>query len=479
MKSSPTDVTEGRYASGSFRDRDNRVVERDSRVFRCLSSKSVEDWKWLSAASCYQSLVEAGRVVPTRWLDSAEARQLGLPEGWQGYLEHDRIPFVSYPYEWSFSMLQDAALLQLDILLTCLPEGLTLKDASSYNVQWCGSSPVFIDVGSFERYEPGDSWMGYHQFCQLFLNPLLLTAHKRLDFQPWLRGSIDGIDPRQMRRILSTRDFVRHGVFRDVVIHANLIERAGRAKTSVRKDLHDSGFNRDLVLANLRRLRKIISNLTWDQESSTWADYSGDNSYSDADTEQKQAFVREAAGQSHHALVWDLGSNTGTYSRIAADFADHVVAFDVDHLVIDRLYRQTRSNGPANILPLVNNLVDPAPNLGWRNRERQTLADRSQPSLVLCLALVHHLVIHGNVRLPDLIDWLAGIGGDLIIEFVSRKDPMVQQLLVNKRDNYDDYSLERFESELNARFEVVTRLALGSGSRFLFFARHPDRSPQR
>jgi hypothetical protein len=378
-----------------------------------------------------------------------------------GLLEHERVPFVSYPYEWSFSMLRDAALLQLRLLGLALDEGLTMKDASPYNVQWRGAHPVFIDVGSFERWR-GEPWAGYRQFCALYLYPLLLQAYKGVPFQPWLRGSLEGIEPAEARALLGGRDLLRRGVLTHVVLHSRLERRhAGRP---VREELRAAGFKRELVVANVRRLEKLVRRLEWRPRASTWSGYAAA-----ADHEQKAAFVRDAA---RPGVVWDLGANDGRFARIAAERADYVLAVDGDAVVLDRLYRELRDDGDTRVQPLLADLADPSPARGWRGVERARLEDRGRPALVLCLALLHHLAITRNVPLDELVAWLRDLGAALLVEFVDPADPQAQRLLAAKRPGtHGDYTRDVFERLLREAFEVERSETLASGTRTLYLAR--------
>jgi SAM-dependent methyltransferase len=384
-----------------------------------------------------------------------------------GLLEHARVPFVSYPYEWTFSMLRDAAQLQLRLLRLALEEGLTLKDASPYNVQWRGAEPVFIDVGSFERAREGEPWAGYRQFCALYLYPLLLQAYKGVPFQPWLRGSLEGIEPAEARALFRGRDLLRRGVLTHIVLHSRLERR--NADRSVRSELREAGFKRELVVANVRRLERLVRRLEWRPRGSGWSAYGATTSYESEDAARKEAFVRAAAGE---GLVWDLGSNDGRFARIAAERADYVLALDGDAVVLDRLYRELREAGERRVQPLLVDLADPSPRRGWRCAERQTLEERGRPDFVLCLALLHHLAIARNVPLGELVDWLRALGAPLVVEFVDAADPQVQRLLAAKRPGtHGDYTRDRFESLLRAAFEVERTETLGSGTRTLYLAR--------
>jgi hypothetical protein len=385
-------------------------------------------------------------------------------------LRHERIPFVSYPYEWSFAMLRDAALLQLDLLLAALDEDLTLKDASSYNVQFVGARPVFIDVASFTRLEPGEPWIGYRQFCQLYLYPLMLHAYKGVPFHAWLRGSLDGIEPDVFRRLMSARDAFRPGVFTHVVVHGRMQQKYGGANRDIKQDLQRAGFGKALVRANVAGMRKLVAGLSAPVEASGWTSYATDNSYDQADDTEKVAFVAESVAARHARLVWDIGCNTGRYSRLAAAHADAVVSSDADHAVVDALYRALVGEGVTNVLPLVANVAHPSPGLGWRGSERQPAEARGRPDLVLCLALIHHLVISANLPLAEVIAWLHGLDARLVIEFVTKDDPMVRRLLMQTTQKHEDYEVEPFEAELGRRYAIERRTVVPSGTRILYFA---------
>lgn len=376
---------------------------------------------------------------------------------------------VSYPYEWPFGMLRDAALLELDLLLAALDEGLVLKDASPYNVQWRGSKPVFVDVGSFERLREGEPWAGYRQFCTLVLYPLMLQAYKNVPFQPWLRGALEGIEPAQMRALMGFRDRFRRGVLTNVVLHARLEGRY--ADREVKSDLKKAGFHAELIRANARKLRKLVERLRWEPGRTAWSGYGEANPYDDADAAAKEAFVRESAGLRRRKLLWDLGCNDGRYTRIAAAEADYTIAVDADAAVVEALYRALRAERSETILPLIGNVADPSPGLGWRGHERRPLAERGRPDLTLCLALVHHVSLSGNVPVRAFLDWLADLGTEVVIEFPTRDDPMVRRLLDRKGPGANpDYETDAFEHALEERWRVERREALPSRTRILYLA---------
>ncbi len=459
-----------RFDPGSFRDPDTRIFHRDGGVFRALSERALADWRQLANTRFFPRLTGQGRLVGTRETNGREA----LPEPaapWAAVLEHERLPVVSYPYEWSFGMLKDAALLQLDLTLAAIDEGMTLKDATPFNVQWIGSRPTFIDIGSFTVYEPGDPWAGYRQFCETFLYPLLLQAYRNIPFQPRLRGRLDGMTAEECRCCLSARDYLRGGVLTHVYLQAKAQARYEDSNVDARRELRAAGFGAGLIRNNVSRLRRTVEALRWAPARSSWSDYQRTHTYDEADLERKTGFVRRILQTNRRSLVWDIGCNTGVYSRLAAEHADYVVALDADQLVIERFYQALRAEAHSTILPLVADVADPSPGLGWRGRERRPLADRGAPDLLLCLALMHHVVIGRNVPLADFIAWLASFGAEVVLEFVDRADSMVERLLRNRREQPPDYSREAVETALASHFQIVARTALASGTRTVYHCR--------
>jgi hypothetical protein len=451
---------------GSFRDRDSKVFYDEHGVLRALTERGLDDWDTLAESNLYQRFSQRGQLVDSELIDGGQPEW----EGWAGLLRHERIPFVSYPYEWTYSMLRDAALLQLDLLLAGLDEQLTLKDGSPYNVQWRGTRPVFIDIGSFERLRPGEPWAGYRQFCMLYLYPLLLQTYRGLPFQPWLRGSLEGIEPSACRRMLRLRDFARRGVLSHVLLHARLEQSNGDRGGSVRRELEDAGFNAQILRANAKRLRSLVARLEARTTDSAWTKYRNANTYSEDDHARKDELVRRTARAMRPDLVWDIGCNDGRFSRIAAEHATYTVAMDQDEATVDRLYRSLVADDIRSVLPLVVDVSDPSPALGWRNRERKTLLERGSPDLTLCLAVVHHLAITGNIPLRGILEWLRSLDSAVLIEFPAREDPMVRDLLDAKRaGTHEDYCREGFEATMSEYFNIETQTSI-SETRMIFHA---------
>lgn len=399
---------------GSFRDPLSRVVVDGDRVLRVVRGRGVTDLEAAFSSGYIDQAVGSGQLVVTDRLDGAQIPS-GIVDGlgWVDespdsmmVVEHERLPVISYPYEWTFSMLRDAALLQLDVALSAFDKGLGVKDATPYNVQFKGSRPVFIDVGSFEELDPGSPWCGYRQFCEMYLNPLLLQSILGVGFQPWMRGSIGGISPVDMAALLHGRQRLHKGVLTHVVLHAR--------------------------------------------------------------SEIKERFVDEVVAAQPRELVWDLGANDGEFSRIAARNSETVIAVDADPLVIDHLYKDLRSRGDERIVPLYMDLIDSSPSQGWRGAERRDFWSRTRPDVVLALALVYHMVLPGNVPPVEVIAWLADMDAEVVLEIPHEDDPMVRRLLRAKREDLGSmYSVAAFEAAIERTFDVRRRQVLPSGTRTL------------
>jgi hypothetical protein len=456
-------------APGSFRDPLSRVYLTEGRVFRGLSAEALADFEALAASSFYAEALERGDIVGTELVADAPATL----RDWAAVLRHEPIAVVTHPYEWSFEMLRDAARLQLGLSRRALTDRLLTKDSSSYNIQFTGTKPVFIDVGSFERLRKNEPWIGYRQFCELFLNPLYIQALCDVPFQPLLRGSINGISPVAAAGLIGGRGRLQKGVLTHVRLHARAERKYADADRvrDVRGELKRAGFGPGLIEAQLRNLLKAVDGLEWKAQSSTWSEYTDRSHYTTEDLAAKDAFVARAVESvPARDLVLDLGANDGRFSRTAlVAGAGYVVAVDGDDVVVDRLYRDLRREGEQRILPLVVDLSDPSPGLGWRSHERASFVDRIRPDLTLCLAVVHHLALTNNAPLDEVVGFLADFGAPLVVEFPHRDDPMASRLLARKRDGlFDSYDVANWEKALTERFRVLTQIVLPSGTRTLY-----------
>jgi|APSaa5957512535_1039671.scaffolds.fasta_scaffold46292_2 hypothetical protein len=481
IRNEKTDVASRLKANeGSFRDPTNRVYEikldttnsGKSRIFRGLNEKELAKYTELSNEPFFQKLVNTGRVVKTEVVDATDedAKSI-LLDGWYGVLEHEAIPFVTYPYEWTFSMLKDAALLQLHLIEKSLENGWTLKDASPYNVQWVGSQPVFIDVPSFEPWIEGMPWVGYRQFCSMFLTPLMLRAHLGIDHIPLLRSYIDGIPPVEASKYFTGLNRLKKGVLSHIIFPAkveNSITKRERDNAPVQQRKVRK-FSKSMVIGLVQSLDRLIRKLTIKIEHTDWSQYDKTHSYQEPDFEAKMAFVLKHSSSSQSGHIWDIGCNTGTFSKISSEFCNQLISIDGDHNAVEKLYLSEKKNKNNNILPLVMNLSNLSPNQGWAGSERQAFDRRNKPNLILCLALIHHIRISSNIPNRMFLKWLHSLNSNVILEFVNREDEMVIKLLTNKKEQYEDYNLNEFIYEVGQFFEIKDRESLKGGKREIFF----------
>lgn len=400
---------------GSFRDPRSRVYRLGDRILRGLSDRGRADFDALAATTFYKRCQAEGTIVATKLLDGAALDG----EGWAAVLEHEPIPVVSYPYEWPFSMLQTAAILQLELVAGGLDEQISCKDGTPYNVQFVGSTPTFVDLGSFEPTAT-DAWPGYRQFCSMFLYPLMLEAYVGVSFAPWLRGSLEGITPEEASRLLRGRVGLRKGVFSHVKVQAAAAKRYAERKDPAAEVVAADGSNATIIAAVAARTAKIVGSLRPPGGPSEWSEYSDRGHYVDGSLDAKDRFVSDVLVDAEPRTVLDLGCNDGKYAEMAARHASYVVAVDADRRVVDRLYRRLQGTS-LPILPLVGDLADPSPSLGWAHAERTPLSARFSPDLVFSLALIHHLVIGRNIPIASYLDVLASYGPRHVLEIPTER----------------------------------------------------------
>ncbi len=457
--------------AGSFKDPAGRVYKVSSatggqHIVRGLNQTAGRVMEKLVDEPFFRELVDNGHVVKTVLLNGkAPHARYVMEDDWNVAVEHELVDFVTWPYEWPFSMLKDAARLHLHLLETCARNGWLLKDATPFNVQWMGARPVFIDVPSFVPWTDGEYWQGYRQFCAMFLTPLLLTAHLGIPFQPLLRSCLEGVPPDEaVKYFYGLRRFKR-GVLSHIWFPAR-VERGVRRYN--RKGRSERRQPKVILLGLLDSLKRLIGSLSYSPARSGWSQYAGSHSYDEADFERKKDFVSRHVSSHRPSLTWDIGANVGVFSRIAAEHSRMVIAIDGDQDAVELLYRDVRSSGPYNVVPLLMDISNLSPGQGWAGCERSAFDERQSPDLVLCLALVHHVRVAANVPLPLFIDWLRSLDATLILEFVGRDDEMFRMLVANKREDYADYTAENFETEIRRRFSVRDRLKLKNGLRELF-----------
>lgn len=439
---------------GSFRDPDGQVIQTGGRIFRVMSPGALGRMRRLEDCGLLAGLIEDGLLVPSRFVSAGDA---GLDAGKFGdtVIEHDRIDPILYPYEFSFGMLRDGALLTLEILKRCLDAGFVLKDATAYNIQFHNGRMVFIDILSIDDLGDGEPWYAYAQFCREFLFPLMLTAYKGLPFQHRLQGARAGVAPADIAPMFGWRDNIKTGVFRHLKLQARMEKGFKDRDVALKSKFSDAGLGKALIVALADNLEKTIKALPDEGDATHWQDYAASNTYSAEDEARKDAFVRGALEALKPARVVDIGANTGHYSGIAAETAAAVYALDSDASSVDRIYRGVANEElPQGIVPAVVDITDPSPSLGWRLAERPSVLERLDPDAFLALALVHHIRITANLPFDRFFAFLADWAKQGIVEWVDKSDRMVERMLRNRPDVYDDYTWEIFEAAIKDHFRL-------------------------
>ncbi len=441
----------------SFRDPSGHLFTRDGTLYRRLNHSYQSHYDQLMSSGLYQHLVDQGDLISHREATLARA-------GGYKIIQPAVIPFVSYPYEWSFGQLKDAALLTLEIQKAALEHGMSLKDASAYNIQFAGSRPLLIDTLSFETYVPDQPWGAYRQFCQHFLAPLALASYTDMRLTQLLKVYIDGIPLDLAVKLLPARAKLKPGLAMHLSLHAQAQNRSGLTTKSAAR----AKLPKQRLLALIDSLESTVKGLAWKPPRTIWGNYYDEHSYEQASFEQKQAVVRQFISTTDPKTAWDLGGNSGIFSRLASDGGATTVSFDYDTAAIEASYQQAKASGESNLLPLVMDLANPSPALGWADAERQSLAERGPVDLVMALALVHHLAIAGNVPLAQIAEFARSLGRHLIIEFVPKPDPMAQRLLAGRPDIFADYHEAGFERAFKSYFEIVDSVRLKKSQRRLY-----------
>lgn len=456
---------------GSFRDPSGFVYTRNGTLYRQVNNAFRQQFEAFIGSGLYHELAHGGLLVP----HESVSLELSATGDACAVLQPEQVPFISYPYEWSFGQLQDAALLTLEIQERALRRGFTLRDSSAYNVQFRAGHPIFIDTLSFEPVQEGRPWAAYKQFCEHFLLPLSLMSQVDIRCGTLLRSYLNGIPLDLGSRLLPRLSWLSPSTVLHIHLHARAQARyAGAAVSTAAKG---RTMSPRALLSLIKNLAGAIRRLSWQPAGTEWADYTSENTYSEQASRSKRALVGSYLSKSAARTVWDLGANTGEYSRVALHTASQVIAFDLDPAAVERNYRRIREERTSGILPLLLDLTNPSPAQGWAGRERLSLEDRGPADAVLALALVHHLAIGHNLPLYRISECLSRLGRILIIEFVPKSDPQVQRLLLSRPDIFPQYSKEGFEAAFCHHYEIQSVARIEDSERWLY-CMTPRTSPE-
>jgi len=445
----------------SFRDNNGFLFHQNGKLYRQINQSYKDEYDHLIDSGLYSSLVDAELLIPHEEVDIQP-----LVKG-KAYkvIQPEFISFISYPYEWSFSQLKHAALTTLEIQKKALDYEMTLKDSSAYNIQFRNGKTILIDTLSFERYKEGQPWKAYRQFCSHFLAPLALMSHRDIRLNQLSRIFLDGIPLDLANKLLPMRTLSMFSLLSHIHLHAKTQKHYESKQTKVKKQ----SLPRRSFVGIIQSLYSGVKKLKWNPEGTEWADYYSDTNYSETAFEHKKQIVKKFLEKIKPKFVWDLGANTGEFSRLASEMGINTISFDIDPAAVEKNYLYSIEKKETKLLPLLLDLTNPSPNIGWCNNERKSLLQRGPVDTILSLALIHHLAISNNLPLTKIVDFFKTTCNHLIIEFIPKTDSQVKRLLSSREDIFEEYTLEKFEDEFTKEFNVKEKTNLEESGRTIYW----------
>jgi len=445
--------------NSSFRDRSGFLFYYENEIYRIINFSYKKQYEKFMNSELYQKLEEKNLIIT-----HSEIENLDIDCDYYKIIKPEKIPFISYPYEWSFSQLKDAALLTLRIQKAAMKYGMTLKDGSAFNIQFHNGHPIFIDTLSFEIYEEGQIWKPYKQFCQHFLAPLALISKKDVRLNLLSKIFIDGIPIDLAAKLLPKTTFGNFGLMAHIHAHAKSQKHYENKDAKIKqKTLSKRSFE-----GLIESLKSSIEKMAWNEDNTEWGDYYSDTNYTEKSFEEKKQFISLAIDQVKPKLVWDMGANTGVFSRLASTKGINTISYDIDPLAVEKNYLLSSQNSEQNILPLILDLTNPSSGIGWNHNERMSIIQRGPADMVFALALVHHLAISNNVPLNKLAEFFSQISKFLIIEFVPKSDSQVKRLLLTRDDIFENYDEKNFEIEFSKFFKIINSKKILDSERTIY-----------
>lgn len=446
--------------SASFKDPSGFVFTKNGKLYRQVNKRYKTKYLRLFESGLYTKLTKNKLLIPHKEMS------MNLKSTQDAYkiISPQKIPFISYPYEWCFSQLKDAALLTLKIQKEALTHNMTLKDASAYNIQFLRGKPILIDTLSFDLYEEGKPWVAYKQFCQHFLNPIVLMSKVDPSLNSLMRLHIDGIPTALIGKFLPKSTYLNLKILLHIHLHS-----MGQKKLAGKTPIKTPLYTMNSQVALIQSLQSLIQSLRLKEKDTLWSNYYADTNYTKRAFSHKKRVVEKMLNNvTQKRVVLDLGSNTGIFSKLDLLTKSFVVSSDLDSLAVEANYLDCKNRDLTNILPLVIDQTNPSPAIGWDNSERDSFTKRSSADVVIALALIHHLVISNNLTFSMVSDHLAKLGKALIIEFVPKTDSNVIKMLKVRDDIFQDYNAENFEKEFKKNFVIKKKVKIRGSERVIY-----------
>ena len=451
---------------GSFRDPSGHIFYENNKVFRVVNESYKKHYDHLITSGLYEAL-----KIKKLLVEHSEIEEKNRILGQYKVLQVEKVPFISYPYEWSFSQFKDALLLTLQIQLICIEYNMTLKDSTPFNVQFIDNKPIFIDTLSFELIEDNNYvWKPYKQFCEMFLGPLCLMKYVDPNLNNLLINYINGIALSMINKLLPSKSKFNLSVFTHIVIH-NMIKEKGSSNS--KKGKNTTLISRAKHLSIIKQLEGFVSDIKLPSFGSEWGEYNEETiSEKKEYVIDKENTIRTFLENEKYNLAWDIGSNDGFFSRIIAEkHSDQLISFDIDWRCVDTNYLTCQSLNVKNVFPIILDLSNPTPSIGWMNSERSSTYHRfGSPDLISCFAIIHH-IINVGIPLVNFIDFLKKSNKDVLIEYVPFSDPKCQLIFRSRGDDFKYPTEQEFEELIKESFEVIIKKELSLTKRVLFFLR--------
>jgi len=437
--------------SSSFRDPSGFIFFDKGIIKRQISKSYKENYGLLMSSGLYQKLVDEKLLVPHKEIKKSIIQPI-------------QIPFISYPYEWTFGELKDAALTTLKIQKNAIDFGMSLKDASAFNIQFLDGMPILIDTLSFEKLDFSKPWVAYKQFCQHFLSPLVLFCYLDPRLVKLMQTDVNGIAVDLAGKLLPLSAKIRPLIFIHIFLHGRNMNNSNKLKMNSR-------YSKKKLVQLIQSLEDLIKSLDFKAQKSRWSNYYEDFSiknYGDKNLVKKKEIVSKYLKILKPKIVWDIGANTGKFSKIGSDQGAMTIAMDNDVLAVEELYKSTKKEKRKNILPLVIDITNPTPAIGWENKERESLYQRPNPDTIMALAVIHHLAIGNNLPISAIAELFSKLTKSLIIEFVPKTDYQVKTLLISREDIFMDYNEDAFEKEFSFFFKIKKSEKISKSGRKIY-----------
>ena len=445
----------------SFRDPSGFIYNKDGTIYRFVSSAYSKDYDLLIKSGLAEELLKKKLLLPFTELSE---NHTGKPD-WYKTLQPQQLPFISYAWEWSFEQLKDAALTTLHICRLALQKGMIIKDATPTNIQLIDGRYKLIDTLSFETYNDGEAWVAYRQFCECFLNPLLIATYTGMEVHKLMLGYPDGVPAAVTSSLLPLKTKFKASIYLHVHLQAKI---AGKQSTESKQT--NRTINKKNVDQILQNLHSCISNLSLPSKTTTWNNYYSETILSEAYFSEKKKLVSSILEGIEYNSIFDLGANEGEFSLLCRK-ESMVIATDFDSDCINRLYKRIKQEKITNIYPAVLDLTYPSPSIGWMNEERPAFFNRTKVDVCMALALIHHLAIAKNITFEQLATFFASVCKVLIIEFVPKSDPKVKTLLQWREDIFDKYNERTFEEAFASLLDLEKKLNVSGSDRTMYVYR--------